>query len=198
MPNLPDLGDLPYAAHLTAHEGELSGGEDYDTVLFDRLDMTEPNAPSARFLECAFSAVSMAGGRLQRAGLRDVWMRDVRLTGTHLSESNWLDVTIALSALAGVQVFGAELRRVVFSGCKLDSVNFRGTSLTEVTFDRCVLRDVDFADATLTQCAFAGSQLSRTDFSRPGWTALTFGAPSSASSSTRSRCAARSSAPDSW
>jgi uncharacterized protein YjbI with pentapeptide repeats len=166
VPELPELADLPYAAHLTAHDGDLAAREDYDTVLFDGLDMTEPRAPSAKFLECAFSRVSMAGGRLQRAILRDVWMRDVRLTGTDLTESNWLDVTVALSALAGAQVFGAELRRVVFSGCKLDSVNFRGTSLTEVTFDRCVLRDVDFADAALTQCAFAGSQLSRTDFSR--------------------------------
>jgi uncharacterized protein YjbI with pentapeptide repeats len=166
VPDLPELADLPYAAHLTAHEGDLSAREGYDTVLFDGLNMTEPNAPSAKFLECAFSRVSMAGGRLQRANLRDVWMRDVRLTGTNLAESSWLDVTVALSALAGAEVFGAELRRVVFSGCKLDSVNFRGTSLTDVTFDRCVLRDVDFADAALTQCAFAGSQLSRTDFSR--------------------------------
>jgi uncharacterized protein YjbI with pentapeptide repeats len=166
VPNLPELADLPYAAHLTAHEGELSAREDYDTVLFEGLDLAEPSAPSAKFLECAFTRVSMAGGRMQRANLRDVWMRDVRMTGTNLAESNWLDVTVTLSALAGAQVFGAELRRVVFSGCKLDSVNFRGTSLTDVTFDRCVLRDVDFADAVLTRCAFAGSQLSRTDFSR--------------------------------
>jgi uncharacterized protein YjbI with pentapeptide repeats len=166
VPDLPELDDLPYAPHLSAHQGDLSAHEDYDTVLFDGLDMTEPNAPGAKFLECAFSRVSVAGGRLQRANLRDVWMRDVRLTGTNLAESNWLDVTVALSALAGSQVFGAELRRVVFSGCKLDSVNFRGTSLTEVTFDSCVLRDVDFADAALTRCAFAGSQLSRTDFRR--------------------------------
>jgi uncharacterized protein YjbI with pentapeptide repeats len=166
VPDLPELADLPYAPHLSPHEGELSARDDYDTVLFDGLDLTEPNAPSAKFLECAFSRVSMAGGRLQRATLRDVWMRDVRLTGTNLAESSWLDVTVSLSVLAGVQVFGAELRRVVFSACKLDSVNFRGTSLTNVTFDRCVLRDVDFADAALTQCAFAGSQLTRTDFSR--------------------------------
>ncbi len=166
MRDLPELADLPYAPHLRAHEGDLSAHEDYDTVLFDGLDLTEPNAPNAKFLECAFSRVSMAGGRLQRASLRDVWMRDVRLTGTYLAESSWLDVTVALSALAGAEVFGAELRRVVFSGCKLDSVNFRGTSLTDVAFDSCVLREVDFAGATLTQCAFAGSQLSRTDFSR--------------------------------
>jgi uncharacterized protein YjbI with pentapeptide repeats len=60
-------------------------------------------------------------------------------------------------------MFGAELRRVTFRGCKLDSVNFRGASLTEVTFDDCELRDVDFAGATLTRSAFGGSRLARAD-----------------------------------
>jgi uncharacterized protein YjbI with pentapeptide repeats len=164
--NLPELADLPYAARLTAHEGDLAGHEDYDTILFEQMDLAEPSAPSSRFLECAFSRVSVAGGRLQRAALRDVWMRDVRLTGTSLAETSWLNVTVLASSLAGAQVFGADMRRVVFSGCKLDSVNFRAARLTSVIFDRCVLRDVDFADAALTECAFPGSQLTRTDLSR--------------------------------
>jgi uncharacterized protein YjbI with pentapeptide repeats len=166
MAGLPDLSDLPYAAHLTAHEGDLAAHGDYDTVLFERLDLAEPSAPSAHFLECAFSRVSMTGGKLQRASLRDVWMRDVRLTGTALTESHWLDVTVLASSLAGAQIYGSELRRVVFSGCKLDSVNFRGSRLTSVRFDKCVLRDVDFRDAELTECTFSGSDLTRTDFGR--------------------------------
>jgi uncharacterized protein YjbI with pentapeptide repeats len=161
--SLPELSDLPYAAHLTRHKGALAPREEYDTVLFEQAELDEPAAPSARFLECAFSRVAMTGGRLQRSSLRDVWMRDVRLTGTSITESNWLDVTVLASSLAGVQVYGSELRRVVFSGCKLDSVNFRGAALTEVTFDGCELLDVDFKDATLTRTAFPGSRLTRTD-----------------------------------
>jgi uncharacterized protein YjbI with pentapeptide repeats len=164
--SLPELSDLPYAAHLTRHKGALAPREEYDTVLFEQAELDEPAAPSARFLECAFSRVAMTGGRLQRSSLRDVWMRDVRLTGTSITESNWLDVTVLASSLAGVQVYGSELRRVVFSGCKLDSVNFRGARLASVTFDHCVLRDVDFADAELSRCSFGGSQLTRTDFTR--------------------------------
>jgi uncharacterized protein YjbI with pentapeptide repeats len=163
---LPELADLPYAAHLSPHAGSLSAHDEYDTVLFERMDLTEPNAPSSRFLECAFSRVSMEGGLLQRASFRDVWMRDIRLTGTSLAESSWLDTTVLASALAGAQLFGADMLRVVFSGCKLDSGNFRGSRLSGVTFDKCVLRDVDFADAELTECAFGGSDLTRTDFSR--------------------------------
>jgi uncharacterized protein YjbI with pentapeptide repeats len=163
---LPELADLPYAAHLSQHSGGLAAHEDYDTVLFERLELTEPSAANARFLECAFSRVSVSGGRLQRSTLRDVWMRDVRLTGTSLPESSWLGVTVIASALAGAQIFGAQLVRTIFSGCKLDSVNFRGARLTSVIFDKCVLRDVDFADAELTECSFPGSDLVRTDFSR--------------------------------
>jgi uncharacterized protein YjbI with pentapeptide repeats len=162
----PELADLPFASALTVHEGGLAAHEEYDTLMFDGLALDAPNAPNSRFLECAFRRVSVTGGALQRAGLRDVWLRDVRLTGTGMPETSWLDVTVRASALAGVEVFGAELRRVVFSGCKLDAVNFRAATLTDVTFDNCVLRDVDFADARLAGCSFPGSQLTGTDFSR--------------------------------
>jgi len=163
---LPDLPDLPYASALIRHEGELDSGNDFDTVLFERSDFDSPRAPGSRFLECAFRQASITGGSLQRAGLRDVWARDLRITGTNLAESSWHEVTMLGSALAGVQVFGAELRGVVFSGCKLDSVNFRASKLTDVTFDHCVLRNVDFAGATLTRCAFPGSQLTEVDLSK--------------------------------
>jgi uncharacterized protein YjbI with pentapeptide repeats len=166
MADMPELTDLPFAAHLTPAEGGLTARGDYDTVLFERTDFDEPSAGSARFLECAFSKVSVTGGKLQRARLRDVWIRDLRLTGTNVSESEWLDVTVLASSLAGAQLYGSELRRVVFSGCKLDSVNFRATRLHDVRFEHCVLRDVDFADAELTGCTFAGSQLVRADLSR--------------------------------
>ena len=163
---LPDLADLPYAQALTAHDGDLDAEREYDTVLFERAEFDSPHMPNAHFLECAFRQVSVADGVLPRASLRDVWLRDVRLTGTNFAESTWLDVTVIASSVAGVQIFGAELRRVVFSGCKLDSVNFRATKLTGVTFHNCMLRDVDFAGASLTQCSFPGSELTRVDFSK--------------------------------
>ena len=166
MADLPELTDLPFAVHLTPAEGGLAARGDYDTVLFERTDFDEPNAGGARFLECAFSKVSVTGGKLQRTRLRDVWIRDLRLTGTNVSESEWLDVTVLASSLAGAQLYGSELRRVVFSGCKLDSVNFRACRLHDVRFENCVLRDVDFADAELTGCTFAGSRLVRVDLSR--------------------------------
>jgi uncharacterized protein YjbI with pentapeptide repeats len=164
--SVPDLEDLPFATVLTPHEGVFGGEADYDTVLFDRQDFDEPQAPNVRLLECAFRQVSVSGGKMPRSSWREIWARDLRLTGTNLAESSWQDVTIIGSSLAGAQVYGAELRRVVFSGCKLDSVNFRASRLTEVVFDQCVLRDVDFGGATLTRCSFPGSELTRAELSK--------------------------------
>jgi uncharacterized protein YjbI with pentapeptide repeats len=163
---LPDLADLPFAHALTQHDGDIGASRDYDSVQFERAEFDAPHLPNAHFLECAFRQVSISDGKLGRASLRDVWLRDVRLTGTTFAEGAWLDVTVIGSSLAGVQIFGAEMRRVVFSGCKLDSVNFRATSLTEVVFHHSMLRDVDFGSATLTRCSFPDSALTRVDLSK--------------------------------
>jgi uncharacterized protein YjbI with pentapeptide repeats len=159
-----DVEDLPFAAALEPHVGGLAAGAEYDGVRFDQLTFDEPQAASSRFIECALTGVSVQGGRLPKAQLREVLLRDVRLIATGLGESQWADVMVAESVAAGVEVYGADLRRVTFRRCKLDSVNFRSAVLTEVTFDGCDLRDVDFAGATLTRSAFPGSRLARTDF----------------------------------
>ena len=161
-----DITDLPFATGLTPHSGGLSPDSDYDTVHFDRVTFADERAASSRFIDCAFTGVTVQGGRLQRDRFSDVFLRDVRLVATSLAETSWTGVTAARSMAAGVEAFGARLRRVTFRGCKLDSVNFREAQLTDVTFDSCDLRHVDFAGATLTRTAFPGSRLERTDFSR--------------------------------
>jgi uncharacterized protein YjbI with pentapeptide repeats len=161
-----DVADLPFAATLAPHAGGLAPGTEYDGLHFDQLSLDEPRAASSRFIECAFTRVSLQGGRLQRARFTDVLLRDVRLIATGLAETQWTDAAVVASMAAGAELFGAELRRVTFRGCKLDSVNFRGAGLTEVTFEDCDLRDVDFAGATLTRTAFPNSRLTKTDLTR--------------------------------
>lgn len=165
-PDVPELAELPYADALIRHDGPIDARREHDTALFERAEFDKPRMPNAHFLECAFRHISITDGRLARARFRSAWMRDVRLTGVTLAEGTWIDVTVIGSSVAGVELFGTEFRRVVFSGCKLDSVNFRAAQLTDVTFHNCVLRDVDFAGATLTQCSFAGSTLTRVDLSK--------------------------------
>jgi uncharacterized protein YjbI with pentapeptide repeats len=160
-----ELADLPFASGLTPPPGgPLMAEGSYDTVHFDHLDFDRPSASGSRFLECAFTRVSFDGGQLRRGQFSQVWLRDFRIVGTSLIETGWLDATLIAGVAAGVEAFGARLRRVEFHDCKLDSVNFREAVLTEVVFDHCVLRDVDFGGAKLTRTSFAGSKLAETSF----------------------------------
>jgi uncharacterized protein YjbI with pentapeptide repeats len=161
-----EITDLPYVSSLTQFSGDLTPGEDYDTLRFDQVSLEDADAAGARFLECAFTRVSVQGGRFRRARFNGAWLKDVRLTLPDLAETQWVDTTFAGGVVAGAQAFGARLDRVVFAGAKLDSVNFREARLTGVRFDNCLLRDVDFGGATLKSTVFAGCTLDRVDFSR--------------------------------
>jgi uncharacterized protein YjbI with pentapeptide repeats len=161
---MKELSELPYAAALVAHDGTW-GHETYDTLHFEAGAVADADGMGARFLECAFTQVTFEGGRLRGASFNDVWLRDVRLVGTDLRETGWLDATVAASVIAGVQAYGSELRRVTFRGCKLDSVNLRDCTLTDVTFEDCLLGDVDLRAARLARVRFPGSRLSRVDLS---------------------------------
>src|SRR5579863_361081 len=107
-----ELTDLPFAAALQAHRGGLAPRGDYDCEHFEKAVFADVRAPDSRFLECAFTAVSFAGGGLRQARFTSAWLRDVAFTGTGLAETEWTDVTLIGSALAGVEAFGARLRRV--------------------------------------------------------------------------------------
>ena len=162
-----EMSDLPFAGALTPHEGDLAAGGHYDGSHFTGgTTYIGARADGGRFMECAFSEVTLENVTARRSRFSDVWLRDVRLLSVDLAESAWLDATFVGCAVAGLQAFGATLRRVVFHECKLDSVNFRGAQLADVTFEDCLLRDVDFAGATLKRAQFPRSALARADFSR--------------------------------
>ena len=148
-----ELAQLPWARSLSPFRGTLRGHGEYDGEHFAGLTLDEPNGASARFIECAFTGVTMHGGDLRRARLSDVWVQDSQFVATGLAETSWLDATLAGVQIAGSEAFGAQLRRVTFRGCKLDSVNFRDAELIDVVFDGCLLRAPDFGSARLTGCA---------------------------------------------
>src|SRR5262249_57550127 len=129
-----ELADLPFAAALRPHAGGLVRRGDYDCAHCDQAVFDGADAASSRFLECAFTRVSFQGGRLRGSRLTDVWLRDVRLTGTSLAETSWTDASIVASAVAGVEAFGAQLRRVPFPGGKLDPANFPDPGPPSVLF----------------------------------------------------------------
>src|SRR6202035_2176348 len=144
---------------LTAFEGELELDEDYEGVRFADATFDEAFAGGCHFLDCAFSAVSFAGGRLRKSRFTDVALRDTRFVATDLSETGWQDVTLAGCALAGGQAYTAALRRVRFGDCVLRDVDFGGATLLRVSFAGCTLTGADFTKAACTEVDLRGASL---------------------------------------
>ncbi|MDG9705439.1 pentapeptide repeat-containing protein [Streptomyces sp. DH37] len=156
-----ELADLPYAEYLEPFDGggRLERERTYDTVRFDGDEFEDADGGGAGFTESAFTSVVFTGGRYRRARFNDVWLHTVRWVGTDLAETDWMDAETVSGAFAGVEVFGAVMRRTTFFNCKFDSVNARAATLRDVRFVDCLLRDVDFGDASLTGVTFPGSVL---------------------------------------
>ncbi|MFI6581034.1 pentapeptide repeat-containing protein [Embleya sp. NPDC050493] len=156
-----ELAQLPYAHRLVAFDGDLDRDGDHEFAHFDGDAFAEVEAGGSAFTSSAFSTVTFTGGRYRRSRFDDVWLHGVRVVGADLVETSWMDAEFAACVLAGIEAFGATMRRVVFHHCKFDSVNLRKTKLREVAFVDCLLRDVDLAGATLTDVSFPGSTLER-------------------------------------
>ncbi|KNB50988.1 pentapeptide repeat-containing protein [Streptomyces caatingaensis] len=166
VPEPRELADLPYAHRLEPFGGELERERSYEWVHVDGREFDEVDGGSAHFTESALSSVTFTRGRYRRTLFDGVWLHHLRAVGSDFAESRWLDVECGAGLLAGAEIHGAEMRRVVFHHCKFDSVNLRVAALREVDFVDCLLRDVDFGGATLTDVSFPGTTLERVDFAR--------------------------------
>jgi uncharacterized protein YjbI with pentapeptide repeats len=160
------FADLPFADGLSQFpaSGSLEIDGEYDLVRFDGGIMDSPVAGGSRFTECAFTGVTLDGGRLRKSRLSDVWFGETRFVATDLAETSVTGAWFAGCVLAGLPWFASQLRRVKLRSCKLDSVNFRDTLLNDVVFEDCVLHDVDFGGAKLTKVRFPGCTMARADF----------------------------------
>ncbi|MBH1937264.1 pentapeptide repeat-containing protein [Streptomyces sp. AV19] len=161
-----DLAALPFAHRLQPFTGEIEHAGNYEWLHFDGSVLEDADGGSSLFSESAFSSATFDGGRYRRSRFDDVWLHNVRMVGTNLAETRWLDGECIGGVLAGVEIHGAEMYRTVFHQCKFDSVNLRATLLKDVVFVDCLLRDVDFGGATLTDVSFPGSTLDGARFDR--------------------------------
>ncbi|HEY9328831.1 MAG TPA: pentapeptide repeat-containing protein [Streptomyces sp.] len=159
-----DLNELPYLHRLTSFIGEMEREGSYEWLHFEGRDFQDVDGGSSGFTESAFSAVTFTRGRYRRSQFDDVWLHTVRMVGTDLSETTWMDSECDQVVLAGTEVSGSHMNRVTFYNCKFDSVNARLAKLKNVSFVDCLLRDVDFGGAVLTNVSFPGSTLERAHF----------------------------------
>ncbi|WP_171168124.1 pentapeptide repeat-containing protein [Streptomyces sp. I05A-00742] len=161
-----DLAALPYAHRLQPFIGEIEQAGTYECLHFDGTVLQDTEGGSSLFSESAFSSAAFERGRYRRSRFDDVWLHTVRMVGTNLAETTWLDTECTAGVFAGTEIHGTEMRRVIFRQCKFDSVNLRAATLRDVVFVDCLLRDVDFGGATLTDLRFPGSTLDRARFDK--------------------------------
>ena len=138
---------------------------DYDGEVFTG-DLTGQVAPNARFLECTFQRCDLSEVTLARARFGDTGLYAVHGAGVDLAETSWLDCVVQGARLGAVQLFGAQLRRVRFEGCKIEFLNLRGAVLVDCQFVDCQLVEPDFGEATMTTVSFHGSRLVSPDFTK--------------------------------
>jgi uncharacterized protein YjbI with pentapeptide repeats len=165
------LDELAFYGSMSPLRGSLEIDGDYDSVLIsaESLDggiIEEAVLSGGRWVECAFSGVTLDSTTMRRCRMSDTWFGETRFVAADLAESTLVDAWLSGCVLAGVQAFSTLLRRVSFRNCKLDSVNFREATLTDVTFEDCVLRDPDFAGAKLTRVRFPGCALTGASFTK--------------------------------
>ena len=113
-----------------------------------------PPAGSSRFLECTFQRCDLTELRAPRARFSETSLYAVHGAGVDLAESSWSDCLVQGARLGAVAMYGAELRRVRFEGCKIEFLNLRGATLRDVEFVDCQLVEADFAEAKLTRVSF--------------------------------------------
>lgn len=166
MPAPQELAALPFASYLQPFDGEWRHDGDYTEVHLADADYAEVDVGNVRISESAITGVTFDGGGFPRGRLADVWVSRTRWIGCNLAEVELLDVSFLDGTLAGVQAFGATVRRVVFERCRLDSVNLRGAALQDVEFRDCDLSEVDFGAATLTSVTFPGTAIRRARFGK--------------------------------
>ncbi|GAA1279507.1 MULTISPECIES: pentapeptide repeat-containing protein [Streptomyces] len=159
-----ELARLPYAHRLTPFTGAMEREGTYEWLHFDGCVLEDVDGGSSGFTESAFSAVTLTRGRYRRSQFDDVWLNTVRMVGTDLAETTWMDSECGDVVLAGTELSGSHMNRVAFYNCKFDSVNARMAKLRNVSFVDCLLRDVDFGGAVLTNITFPGSTLDRAHF----------------------------------
>jgi uncharacterized protein YjbI with pentapeptide repeats len=164
MPVPQELAELPYAQYLEPYDGELAPEGDYTGVHVTDAEFEDFDAGNSRVGESAFTGVNFTNGTFARARLSDAWFDRTRWVGTELVETDWREVIVRNSFLAGIEAYGARLRRVTFQECKINMLNLRGTTVQDVVFDRCDLIEVDFGGAALTGVTFPGSTLRRARF----------------------------------
>ena len=136
------LGTFCTVTAVRHHGPMLIADEDFDGETFTG-DLDGGSGENARFLECVFEDADLSRLRASRARFSECELTGVRGAGVDLSESAWRTAPSVGPGSGRSQLYGAELRRVRFEGCKIEFLNLRGAKLWDVQFVDCQLVEPD-------------------------------------------------------
>ncbi len=149
-------------------DGHEAGDEPLGGLRLERVelrgDLSERAAPDLRLTESRIVAADLTG--IEAAGLT---LADVVVAGGSWSNARAVRGSLARVELDEVRATGvdfaeAELRDVVFQGCRLDLSSFRFATLARIAFLDCRLEEADFHGATLSSVRFERCDLTRASF----------------------------------
>lgn len=100
-----------------------------------------------------------ANAAARRTRLRRASVRQSRLIGSELGESNLTDVTFVDCRLDLVGLRFATLERVEFLDCRMSECDLQGARLTDVRFERCELREATFSGVAVKRVLLEGCDL---------------------------------------
>ena len=129
-------------------ESDLTGVT-FDADVLRRLDVRD-----SLLRTCDLSNVGARKGLLRR-----VELRQSRLVGLALTESELQDVRVLGGTLMLASFGHSRLERVVFEEVNLRDASFADTRLDEVSFLDCDLTGADFRGAKLRDCLMRGTSL---------------------------------------
>jgi uncharacterized protein YjbI with pentapeptide repeats len=135
----------------------------------------------ARLAGGSFAEAEAGSGRLAHAQLSDLDLRGAKFRGIRLvdvigeavdaSNGDWRGAQMRRVLFSGCRLTGlalgeANLEEVVFRDCKLDYANFRFAELNRVSFEDCLLDEADLQGVRCKSSRFSACQMQGTDLSK--------------------------------
>ena len=139
---------------LTAFDGDLADGEDYEAVEIAARDLGGASAVGASFLGCRLGRCGIDGIRLDRARLTECHVVEITAASIHAGDSSWRDALLEEARVGALLASGSTWDLVRLRGIKANLVDLRVARLTDVVFEDCTIGELDLGSAELRAVRF--------------------------------------------
>ncbi len=137
-------------------------------------DLSGRPVDAVEFAQCRFHKATLRDVRMTGTSLTDCLLLNVDLANLRAQKSSMRRVRFDDCRATGLQWIDGLLRDVLMTGCRADLTSFRFTDLRNVEFDRCNLSRADFEHADVSGVRFTDCDLTLAQFSNATMTDTRF------------------------